>query len=248
MKNIRLYVLIILVSTTSALKGQVITDSFRSKQQNINIEENAKDQVVYLFNDYQSAVVYYPGEKLAQMQINYRLLADEMIIQGRRGSNQSLATGKKFDSLRVRDMTFIHHPEFGFLEKLEFYGSKFYIKHQSTYYKQDVQRGGYGQAPPSASTQNVNVIATQHRNIAYSDDMLLRNERGNEVEVRVTYKPLFGIVDNGEFIAFTSNRRLRRHFREHRSEIRSFIREHNIDLDKAKDMRTIAKYLGEKIK
>ncbi len=223
-------------------QAQTKQSSFRSSDTKIDIENLADPEVVLLFDDFKPAAVYYPDNRLVQMRVNYRLLADEMIIDDGTGNYKSLATGRRFDSIHVHNMVIVHDSNFGFLEKLEYPNITFYVKHQSLYVMNEIRPGAYGEAPASASTQNVNVPAALPSGAAHSDQIVLTNTSNNPMQVIVTRKPLLGIIEDNDFVTFANRRQFSRHFREYGSEIRGFIRQEGIRFDQVEDMKKLAAF------
>ncbi len=240
--NRAIFLFMCLISLGFTGKTQTQQSSFRTSESQINLEKLADPEVVLMFDDFKAAAVYYPNNRLVQMKVNYRLLADELIIDDGSGNYKSLATGRAFDSIHVRDMVIIYNPNHGYLQKLEHPNITFYIKHQSTYDMNEIRSGGYGDAPASASTQNLNIPAALPSGATHSGEIMLSNSSSNPMQVIVTRKPLLGIIENNEYITFNNRRKFTRHFRDYKSELKGFIRQEGIRFDQVEDMKKLANF------
>ncbi len=241
---------LLILSALSLLSAQIILaqthrSTFRTNDATIELEEEANTSVVYLFSDFMPAVIYYPGE-YAQMNINYRLLMDEIIALDERGETKALTTREKFDSIVVNnDMRLVFHNRFGYLEKPPARNKRFFIKHQSTYTMNEIVPGAYGQASPTSSAQSVNVLAGRENfSVASRGERLrLENTTGNEVQVNIVARPTLGLIINNDFNIINSRRDLNRLFPDHRSEIRSFLRSERISFDERLDLLKLVEFL-----
>lgn len=243
-----IFAILLLVLFAGFVAAQSKHHTFRTNERNIRVEEKASPDVVFMFNDFQPATVYYPDEVLVQLRLNYRLIRDEMIVIGERGDVKSLATGRRLDSLIVNNMVFVYHNIFGFLEKVPgIEQNNFFIKHQSTYSMSEIRQGAYGKASPSASVQNVSTISGANRSGARQvpGETLLENVSGNEVEVVVIRKPQLGYMKDNVLRSANSRRELQALFPEHSSEIRSFLRKERISFDRREDLIKVAQFLSQ---
>lgn len=241
MQTTLLLITCILTVTTSI--AQTHRTSFRSQERSINLEENAEKHFFYLFDDFQDARIYYPGQ-VSEARLNMNILNDQMILQRPGQDDQVLATTRRFDSIKINDQTFIHHRRFGYLEILQGARQNFYIKYHTSYSMQEIRQGAYGDAPATAAVQSVNVLAGQAHTMSETGEFLfLENQSGNPVRVSLLSRPTFGMIVGNEFVDFDSRRALNRQFPDHRSPIRSFLRNNDIEFDKREDLIQLAAFL-----
>lgn len=223
--------------------AQTQRSSFRTTESTIELEELSSPEVVFLFRDFQPAIIYYSGEKV-EMKINYRLFQDEIISEGPGGEIRALSTRRLFDSIAVNDMLLIYDRNYGYVEKVRTGKETFFIKYQSLYTMNEIQQGAYGQASPAASAESVNVLAGKESNLR-NERVTLENTTGNEVQVNIVSKPTLGLIQGEQFQQINSRRDLNRLFPDHKSEIRSFLRQENISFDERKDLLKLALFLDK---
>ncbi len=224
------------------LHAQTLRTSFRSEERVIDLEKNAGQEFLYLFDSFRQAHVYYPGE-YAVFNMNLNILNDQMIIERPGEENQVLSPGR-IDSIQIDDKTFIHHRRFGYLEIISGKTQKFHVKYHTSYTMQEIRQGAYGDAPATAAVQSVNILAGQAHTLTDIGEFLyLENQSGNPVRVSLVSRPTFGIIKNNEFITIESRRALNRLYPDHRSEIRSFLRDNDIEFDIRSDLIKLAVFI-----
>ena len=245
--QVKFYVtLLFMLFLLQGLYGQIHRASFQSIERDIDLEQLADPKVVYLFEDFQKARVYYPDGKIVEMNLNYRLLVDDMIVKTERRGIQSMIRGDVFDSIRINDMLFVFDRKLGFIEKFENHGDAFFIKHQSTYTQDEVVRGAYGQPTPSASTQAVNIVSASSvagRTGQHITDLTVQNLSGGEVQINILRRPIFIYFIDGVPETIINRRQLNRLFSGHRSEIRAFLRNESISFDERDDLIRLGNFL-----
>lgn len=244
-KNKFLITTVLLLMSVQIISAQTHRSTFRTNDASIELELEASPRVIYLFPEFMPAVIYYP-EQYAEMNINYRLLMDEIIALDERGETKALATREKFDSIIINnDMRLVFHHRFGYLEKPPAQNKRFFIKHQSTYTMNEIVPGAYGQASPTSSAQSVNILAGRENFSVGSrgERLRLENTTGNEVQVNIVARPTLGLIINNEFNIINSRRDLNRLFPDHRSEIRSFLRSERISFDERLDLLKLVEFL-----
>lgn len=236
----------IILFAIPVLNGQVVKHSFRTSEGLIEVEKLANHEVVFLFDDFKSGVVYYPNQRLAQMRLNYRLMADEFIVEDRSGRHRSLSTGARFDSILVHNKVFIYLDGQGYFEKLSSGDVFFLVKHSSTYTIQEVRSDSYGQASSSAAMQESHILQIRGRSDMsnHSGEIRHENSTGNPMMVSVERKPTFGVLVDDKFVQIANRRQLLRQFPEHRSQLRRFMADENIDLVNTADLSRLVDYLS----
>jgi len=245
--QVKIYVtLLFMLFLLQGVFGQTHRVVLQSVEQKIQLENLVDPKVVYLFEDFQKARVYYPDGKIVDMNVNYRLLVDDMIVKTERRGIQSMIRGDVFDSIRINDMLFVFDEKLGFVEKFENDGDAFYIKHQSTYTQDNIVRGAYGQPTTSASTESFNIVTSPRiagitgKHIA---DLTVQNLSGGEVQINVLRRPIFIYFIDGIPETIINRRQLNRLFPDHRSEIRAFLRNESISFDERDDLIRLGNFL-----
>lgn len=236
---------ILILITNSFIFSQSYRGSFRTSERVIELEEQAENRFVYLFDEFQKAVLYVQNEA-KELRINYRLLRDEFLVLDENGTWKALSRELRFDSLVVDDkMTFVYHPQHGYFEKLSLRGrSIFYIKYQTTYSMQEIRQGAYGDAPSSAAVESVSILAGQNHVMSGSGELLLvENVSGNPVRVNLHRFPTLVFLQNGAFLSLNTRRDLTRNFPNYDSDIRRFLRQERIAFDQRDDLRKLAAFI-----
>lgn len=226
--------------------AQTNRSTIKTSNQKINIEKEADSSVVYLFNNYQTAIAYY-GKHFIELEINYRLLSDEIIALQDDSSFKALVT-KDLDSIVTRDSRiFVFRETIGFLEKTSPNSNLFFIKYRTTYTLTELKPGAYGNASPTASTQSVQHLGRLGHSAGHSRtarDFYLDNPTGNDVQIDLTSKPILILLHDNQFKTIGSMRELIRLFdRTERSEIRNYIKDNNIAFDNRNSLVQLSRYI-----
>jgi hypothetical protein len=243
MKNIFIIVFFVF-GMISNIHSQSARSSFRTAERRINVDSLAEAKVLYLFDGFKKAVVYYPEREYAEFLINYRLLHDEISVKFTDSSTKALGTEKLFDSIIVDKRKFVYKQKVGYLED---FNSKhdLFIKHKTDYTMTELKPGAYGEASSTSAAQSVSVMAAGHRLPGELGKLvMLENTSGNEVQVTLTYTPKLGIVKNNEFIQINSRRGLNKYFPENKSEIKTFLRKNKISFSQRTDIIKLIEFLN----
>lgn len=251
MKNYQIiFLAMVFISQVTVFQSyaQVNRSSFRTSEQVIDVEELADRSVIFLYDDYVSARVHYPG-KYSEVELNYRILADEFIVKVDDDNHKSLSV-QELDSIVTEDnKLFIRHPSLGFVEQIGTDDQSFYIKYNTSYTMNEIRPGAYGDAPVTSSTQSVQHLGRlgDHAGHSRTDrDLRLTNASGNPVQLNLVSKPVFIMHHEDEYKNVISRRELLRMFpRSYRSDINSFVRQENISFDEREDLIKLSDFLKE---
>ncbi len=236
------FVMLAVVLNNFSVWSQTHRSTFQSTEKVIDIEEKADPKVVFLFDNFKSAKIYYP-DKYAELDINYRLLRDEVIVKTDESKVKTLSTRDKFDSILVNNMNFIYNDNFGYLEKIDKDGD-FYIKHVTTYITDVVMQGAYGEASPSSSVAKAtDAQVGRSRKRGGIRPYEFENTAQNPIRVTLTYRPKLAMIVDDELITFRTRRNLNDVFSDYRSEIRRYVRSENISFDQREDLIRLSEYL-----
>jgi len=232
----------IILLSSFLLQAQTHRTSFRSEERVIDLEKNVGQKFLYLFDSFRQAHVYYPGEYTV-FNMNLNILNDQMIIE-RPGEDNQLLSTSRIDSIQIDGKTFIHHRRFGYLEIISGNSQDFYIKYYTSYTMQEIKQGAYGDAPATAAVQSVNILAGQTHTLTDTGEFLyLENQLGNPVRVSLVSGPTFGIIKDNEFVSIDSRRTLNRLYPDDRTQIRSFLRDNDIEFDVRSDLIKLAFFI-----
>ncbi len=237
------FLLALILSATNA-HAQTRKSIFRTMDRTVNIDEKADTTVLFLFDKFTPAVVYYPQE-IAYLDINYKIFTDEMIAIHPQKDAMVLSTEVKFDSIIVAEKVFIYDPTHGYLQKLD-NSLPLYIKMQGDYAMNEITQGAYGSNPASASMRNYNSIDNRTATTGNFDPLKnVQNTSGNEVEFTVTSQPTLVYIQNNNMTTLKNRKSITDVFGIKSSDVRSFIRSENIDFDNSNDLIKLAQFINE---
>lgn len=235
-----LFVLFLIVNSGYA---QTMQSRFRTTDAKVNLEEKADSAALFLFRTFRGAVVYYPNE-YANMEVNYRILNDEMIALHPNGSIMAINPNTKFDSIVIDERVYIYHAGLGYLEKISETKFPFYIRMHGSYTMNEIVVGAYGSTPASAATKNYNSIDSRHNTRMNVDPTKnIQNASGNEVEFVVESGPVLGIVRDDAFQPIQSRRDLQKLFPDNTSDVRSFLRSEQLSFDDRADLIKLGRFI-----
>lgn len=211
--------------------------TFRSTDAKINVEELADPALVFLHDDYKQARINFPGGRIDETNLRYNILLDQMQFVSRRGQVQNISVSPVFECIDLDGKTFVYDAREGYLELLHAGEIPLYQKRSIRVTAQPVKRGAYGGTDHTSAIDGVGHYQIDSRVVS------LDNPGGQEMEVTLRYTESFFIEKNGHLGQVGNRRQFLREFSEHRSELRSYIRQHDIDFDKPGDLIRLVEYL-----
>ncbi len=240
----KLLLLLLVVLQIQMVFGQTRRQTIRTSDRIIKLEELADPEVIFLFDNFTPASLYYPREVI-NADINYRLLHDEIVTMGPDGSLLAISGRRTIDSIVVHEhnMVFIRHNRHGYVEKT---GNQnvFFIKHESNYFGEEIRSGGYGDAPATAAMERVQLQALLSEAESGGKKALsLENLSGNDIRITITAKPTLVFIGNGTINSLESRRDLQRLFPDHQRDLRNFVRRNSIDFDDRDDIIKLVSFI-----
>jgi hypothetical protein len=236
------FFLFILIFSSAITHAQTRKSIFRTMDQSVNIDEKADSTVIFLFDKFTPAVVYYPA-KIAYLDINYKIFTDEMIAIHPEKDAMVLSTEVKFDSITVANKVFIYHPLHGYLQKID-NSLPLFIKMQGDYIINEITRGAYGSNPASASMRNYNSIDSREATTGNFDPLKnVQNTSGNEAEFIVTSQPTLVFIQDNNMITIKNRKNITDIFGIKSSAVRSFLRSEKIDFDNSEELIKLAAFI-----
>jgi hypothetical protein len=238
--------LLITIFVSPIIQAQTRKSIFRTMDHSVNIDEKADSTVIFLFDKFTPAVVYYP-EEIAYLDINYKIFTDEMIAIHPQKDAMVLSTEVKFDSIIVANKVFIYHPIHGYLQKLDS-SLPLYIKIQGDYVMNEITQGAYGSNPASASMRNYNSIDNRIAITGNFDPLKnIQNTSGNEVEFTVTSQPTLVYLQDNKMTTIKNRKSVPDVFGIKSAAVRSFVRSENIDFDNTDDLIQLARFIEDNL-
>lgn len=239
---------IALIFFSVTVYSQTLRTTFRTSDQNINLENHASQDYFYLYNDYKKGVVYFPDGYMETV-FNLDLFRNHMLTKNSKGKPKVLNPhSKKPDSIRVGDQLFIYDNTHGFVELLKHEEDyTYFIKYRTDYRAEELSPGAYGSAPTTSSTQRVSVQAIQSGTGYDRQPLTLQNRSSNEVRITLTSGPVFLVKNNNEYTEVKSRRDLRRQFSLSRRDVRRFTRSENINFDERLDIIKLTSFIEDNL-
>ncbi len=211
--------------------------TFRVSGTEIDVEQHAEPAFLYLHEDFVPALIVFPDGREQEAELRYHIMLDEMQFLSRRGEVQNLSRRPPFERIVMESGSFMYHHEEGYLEVLHDGWLPLYHKRAVRVNAQPVKRGAYGSTDPTAAIESVGQYQADGRVVT------LDNPGGGEMEVSLRHVESFFLNVDGEMTQINNQRQFLRAFREYRSELRSFIGEHDIDFDEPADMVRLVQHL-----
>ena len=211
--------------------------TFRVSGSEIDVEQHAEPAFLYLHEDFVPALIVFPDGREQEAELRYHIMLDEMQFLSRRGEVQNLSRRPPFQRIEMESGNFVYHHEEGYLEVLHDGQVPLYHKRAVRVNAQPIKRGAYGSADPTAAIESVDRFQVDGRVAT------LENPGGGEMEVTLRYVAYFFLDIEGEMTQINNQRQFLRAFREHRSELRTFIGEQDTDFDAPADMVRLVQYL-----
>ncbi len=215
--------------------------TIRTSAAEINVCALANDDLQFLYPEKTKGTVYYSDGSIPEYEMNYNFLLDEMHYLTRRGRVHALQVRPRFDKIVINDKIFVYDVEEGYLEKLHTGNTSLYMKREVNVSTLPVKRGAYGTTDHTSSIAQTTI----HQPGAefHVREVRLANPRGQELDITLRYNEYFIFEKNGEKTRINNRRQASRKYSDHRSEIRTFTRQNNIDFDDKEDMLKLAEYI-----
>ncbi len=215
--------------------------TIRTSSSEINVCALANDDLQLLYPEKTKGEVHYSDGSFEVYDMNYNIMLDEIHYLTRRGRTHSLQTNPPFDKVLINEKVLIYDEQLGFLEQLHSGKNSLYLKHEVNISTLPVRRGAYG---TTDHTSSIDVTTLQQPGAQYHvSEVRLNNPEAQELDITIRYNNYFVFEKNGELNRINNRRQLLRVFSDHRSDIRTFIRQNNVDFDNIDDMLNLAKYI-----
>jgi len=211
--------------------------TFRSTDAKINVEEMADPALVFLNDDFRQASIHFPGSRTDETKLRYNILLDQMQFVSRRGQVQNISVSPVFEFIDLDGKTFVYDAREGYLELLHPGEIPLYQKRSIRVTAQPIKRGAYGGTDHTSAIDGVGHYQIDSRVVS------LDNPGGQEMEVTLRYTESFFIEKNGHLGPVGNRRQFLREFSNFRTELRSYIRQHDINFDKPGDLIRLVEYL-----
>ncbi len=243
--NRLMYLIIVVLFLLPAGNGvaQQRSESIRSTASAVQLEKVASHEIQNLFPDFVEANIY-AGGRHTKRPLNYNLLYDQFYFEDRRG-NRALDNLALLDSIRIGEYLFGFVGGHGFFELVTVNDSGSLLRKHTLDITSDVVAvGAFGTTDRTASIDAMQSFVGVAEGELLDRKILLENSGGQEMRITLRRQEVYHVINDGIPVAVHSRRTLLREFSEHRSELRTFLRQNNIDFDRTEDMIKLTAFLG----
>ncbi len=218
-------------------------ENFRSTESKVQIEKLASHELQNLFPDFVESQLFYKDHQTT-LPLNYNLLYNQFYYADRTG-NRAIDRLDQLDSIRIGDHVFEYIKGHGYFEMASADPvSRLLRRHMIDISTDVVAVGAFGTTDRTASIEAVQSFSGVAEGELLDRTISLDNPGNQELRITLRRQEQFHILKKGVPIAVNSRRTLLREFDDYRSELRSFLRQHDIDFDNTDDMILLATFLG----
>ncbi len=240
--NVIIITTIVFFAFVMEVKAQLLQESFISASRQIRVEELASFEMKNLFPGMVEGIVYQGGRESERM-LNYHVLFGLFYTTDRRATRVYIRPDG-IDSIRAGDMVFRFFHGDGYFQVVPAGEEALLLKkHSVDVLSETVTVGAYGSTSRSASAQSVESLVQPGMGDFVDRTVLLENPAGQELHVTLRRQESFYLLKDGSPVRVNNRRVLLREFPEHRSELRGFIRDHDIDFSDEADMARLAAFI-----
>jgi len=188
----------------------------------------------YLFDNFVRGTATLKSGGFATARFNYNVVSEEMqFIED--GTIKDLVA-ENIESVEVNDIIF-WNIRGDFYQVIRTFDDLHLCElRQPDLSNLKASKGAYGTSTSTSSAVKVSNVPLQ--NVLVDGAVNLSGDTSEEIEV---YSQYYIRTPNHEFIKPT-RRKIRRHFREHSDQIKSYIKKHDLNLDKESNLIEVLKY------
>jgi len=196
-----------------------------------DLAKKVSTQIQYLFPEFTVGDVFYKGQK-SSGKLNYNMLLGEMQFE-ERNRVLTLANVKDVVMVNIGNRKFYPYNDKEFTEELlttEKLKLRVRYKGNATQYS---KKGAYGTTSSTSSITSYSSISSDNRqyNLTISEDVL----------VTVSYF-YYLVGTNGKYTMIKNVKTFTKQFPAFRTQIETFVKEHNIKFNNEEDLKKLLKY------
>ena len=235
---------VLMLMGVTLLQAQVQQEHHRSSESTVQVEEIASLEIQLLFPEFKPGVVYQGNEVRVFNQLNYNMLLDFMVVVVEDGELMAMDDPHLIDSLRLEGKLFHYIDDHGFFEYITGNDRQgVYVKHYVEVNAETVAQGAYGTANRTTSIDVVRSLVDPGSKDIAERTIEVDTPSGQEIHLYLKREKVFHLLNEGEPHPVHSRRSLTQAFPEHSRELRSFLRDNQINFSNGEDMVRLAEYI-----
>jgi len=235
---------VLMLMGVTLLQAQVQQEHHRSSESTVQVEEIASLEIQLLFPEFKPGVVYQGNEVRVFNQLNYNMLLDFMVVVVEDGELMAMDDPHLIDSLRLEGKLFHYIDDHGFFEYITGNDRQgVYVKHYVEVNAETVAQGAYGTANRTTSIDVVRSLVDPSSSDIAERTIEVDTPSGQEIHLYLKREKVFHLLNEGEPHPVHSRRSLTQAFPEHSRELRSFLRDYQINFSNGEDMVRLAEYI-----
>lgn len=198
-------------------------------QEKFSVNDNFTDKSQYFFDKFHKGKVYYEDGKVVEARLNYNVVLEEIHFL------QNLKI-KKFEDRRkikkVKIGNYLFYRGDGKIFQTAYGKSDLMLLKRREADLSVIQenKGAYGMRSSTSATSRYTSIIQSNEISAVSYTVNFEEKSTKEVPVEAKF-----YLKYGEGFDYANKRRFYRYFRDHKKEIKSFIKENDLKLDDKKE-------------
>lgn len=239
-KTLFLALVFIFVAYTYSGVLQAQQQRIRTDKPQVQLEELANEEIQYLYvADREGSFFWKNSEESGLFNLN--VLFGLFSYTDSRGQSFWLQPAD-VDSVKIGETLFLPFGEEGFFQVVP-ESEELLIRHLVDVDADTRVRGAYGTTDETASIEVLQSLTIGREGRAINNTALLENPGGQELHINLERKQHFYLLTEGELVAVHNRRALQRAFPDHSGQIRRFVRQQDIDFDRAEDLMKVLKYV-----
>ena len=196
-----------------------------------DINTRFTEQSLFLFNSFEDGTAFFKDGGIAKAKYNYNVVNNEFCYL-KNSKIFVISNIEELDSIKIGNKTF-YYIDNKILETIYADGITVFLYRKANI-PSNTPSGAYGASSNTSSVSKKTSYYSDRR----GDYVNLHNE--NDVEIPISEK-LYLFIDDE--LIFATKFRINRKFKDHKSDIKNFIKENNINLKNRKDLIELASFL-----
>lgn len=205
-----------------------------SQNNNSNINSKFTKNSLFLFNTFEDGTAYFDDGGIAKARCNYNVVYDELCYI-KNSEILVISNTNELDSIKIGNALF-RYLDSKIFETIHQGKISIFLNRKANVPSEN-PTGAYGtESNTSAVTKHTSIYSNY--GAMAGDHVNMHNE--NDFEIKVDYK-FYLLIDNNLILA--TKGQINKTFKSHKSEIKSYIKENNIDLQNIEDLTKLTTFL-----
>ena len=201
-----------------------------AQEQDYTINDTFNEKAQYFFDRFHEGKVYFESGKVAQAHINYNVVLEEIHFLRNLKINR-FTNANEINRVKIGNVMFFRNDNKIFQVV---YGKEDLVllkRREADLRRITENEGAYGTYSATSSTRKYTSLI-QTSDVAVGSHAVNFEEKG---DTPVPVETKFYLKYKGEY-DYVNKRRFYRYFRDHKREIKNYMKENNLDMDKEEDL------------